>query len=115
MKTTSKTALIATLAITGAFAAGFASGPAAAQDLPYRGPFAFDFRYDASELGSVQSAENLLARLQSVVAAYCGDGSTLSPQERFDVNKCVKRTMRESIDKFGNSTVAQAFQSRADG
>ena len=40
----------------------------------------------------------------------------MSPQERFETNICVKRTMRESIDKFGNATVAQAFlQSRADG
>src|SRR5262245_56353622 len=82
MKSTSKTALIATLAITGAFAAGFATGPASAQTI-YRGPFEFEFKYDAAELGSVESAQNLLARLHSVVTAYCGDAPTLSPEERF--------------------------------
>ena len=114
MKSTSKTALIATLAITGAFAAGFATGPASAQTI-YRGPFEFEFKYDAAELGSVESAQNLLARLHSVVTAYCGDAPTLSPEERFTTTKCVKRTMRASVEKFGNATVAQAFQTRADG
>ena len=51
MKPTSKTSLIACIAISGAFAVGFASGPASAQDLPHRGPFEFKFRYDASEMG----------------------------------------------------------------
>lgn len=115
MKTTSKTALIATLAITGAFTAGFATGPASAQDRPYRGPFAFDFRYDASELSTLEGAQNMLARLQSVVAAYCGDAPMLTSEERFAVKKCVKRTMSQSIDKFSSTNVAQAFQSRADG
>ena len=65
MKTTSKTSLIATFAIVGAFTAGFASGPASAQNQPYRGPFQFEFKYDAAELGSLDGAQNLLARLQS--------------------------------------------------
>ena len=115
MTSTSKTALIATIAITSAFAAGFATGPASAQTETYRGPFEFEFKYDAAELGSVDSAQNLLARLRSVVAAYCGDAPTLSPEERFTARKCVKRTMRASVEKFGNATVAQAFQTRADG
>jgi len=113
MKSTSKTALIATVAIVGAFSSGFASGPAFAQ--VQRGPFEFEFRYDAAELGSVEGAKNLLARLQSVVTAYCGDVPGLSPEDRFTANKCIKRTMRASVEKFGNSTVAQAFQTRADG
>lgn len=115
MKTTSKTSLIATLAIAGAFTAGFATGPASAQNQPYRGPFEFQFKYDAAELGSLDGAQTLLARLQSVVTAYCGNEPNLSPQERFEANKCVKRTMREAIAKFDNATVAQAFSNRADG
>ena len=114
MKPTSKTSLIACLAISGAFAAGFASGPASAQT--YRGPFAFEFKYDAAEFANIESAQNLVSRLQSVVTAYCGKTSTMSPEERHATNICVKRTMRESIDKFSNATVAQAFlQSRVDG
>lgn len=114
MKPTSKTSLIACIAISGAFAAGFASGPASAQT--DRGPFEFEFKYDAAELASLEGAQNVLARLQSVVSAYCGNEATMSPEERFATNKCVKRTMRNSIDKFSNATVAQAFlQSRADG
>lgn len=115
MKTTSKTSLIATLAVAGAFTAGFLTGPASAQDQIYRGPFEFEFRYDAAELGNVQSAEKLVTRLEAVVSAYCGERPTMSPEEKFTTSKCVKRTMRASIDKFENSMVAQAFQSRADG
>lgn len=115
MKTTSKTSLIATFAIIGAFTAGFATGPASAQNLPYKGPFEFEFRYDAAELGSLDSAQVLLARLQSVVTAYCGNYSNMSPQERFEMNKCVRVTMRNAIAKFDNATVAQAFSNRADG
>jgi len=114
MKPTSKPSLIACIAISGACAAGFATGPASAQT--HRGPFEFEFKYDAAEFGNIESAQNLVSRLHSVVSAYCGKASTMSPQERFETNICVKRTMRESIDKFGNATVAQAFlQSRADG
>lgn len=115
MKTTSKTSLIATFAIVGAFTAGFATGPASAQNQPYRGPFQFDFKYDAAELGSLDGAQNLLARLQSVVAAYCGNEAVMAPQDRFNANKCVKLTMREAIAKFDNATVAQAYSTRADG
>ena len=113
MNMTSKTSLIATLAIAGAFTAGFASGPAYAQTLPE--PFKFDFRYDATELGSRESAEQLISRLHTAVSAYCGEKETMSLDERWSAKKCVKRTMSKTIDKFGNSTVAQAFQSRADG
>jgi len=115
MKTTSKTSLIACIAISGAFAGGFASGPASAQDLPHRGPFEFKFRYDASEMGSLAGAQNLLTRLEAAVSTYCGEDKMMSPKERADTEKCVDKTMRESITKFGNATVAQAFQSRADG
>jgi len=115
MKTTSKTSLIACLAISGAFAVGFASGPASAQDRPYHGPFEFEFRYDAAEMGTLEGAQNMLARLQSVVSAHCGNTSTLTNEERYAVKQCVKRTMSQSIAKFSNPTVAQAFQSRADG
>lgn len=115
MKTTSKTSLIASIAIVGALSAGFASGSASAQNQPYRGPFKFEFKYDTAELGSLESAQNLLTRLQSVVAAYCGHETVLPPEERFLVNKCVKLTMRDAIAKFDNATVAQAFSTRADG
>lgn len=115
MKTTSKTNLIASFVIAGAFTAGIASGAASAQNQPYRGPFAFEFRYDAAELGSLDGAQNLLARLKSVITAYCGNEGVMSPQDRFEANKCVKRTMREAVAQFDNATVAQAFSNRADG
>jgi hypothetical protein len=82
MKPTSKTSLIACIAISGAFAAGFATGPASAQT--HRGPFEFEFKYDAAEFGNIESAQNLVSRLHSVVSAYCGKASTMSPQERFE-------------------------------
>jgi len=115
MKTTSKTSLIASIVIAGALTAGFASGAASAENQPYRGPFEFKFHYDTAELGSLDGAQKLLSRLESVVAAHCGHERVQAPEERFLVNKCVKLTMRESIAKFGNATVAQAFSNRADG
>lgn len=115
MKTTSKTSLIACLAISGAFAVGFASGPASAQDLPHRGAFEFKFRYDATEMVTLTGAQTLLTRLESAVSNYCGEDKMMTSKERADMERCVDKTMRESIAKFGNPTVAQAFQSRADG
>ena len=115
MKTTSKTSLIACIAISGAFAVGFASGPASAQDLPHRGPFEFKFRYDAAEMATLAGAQSLLIRLESAVSKYCGEDKMMSVKDRADTAKCVNRTMRDSIAKFGNPTLAQAFQSRADG
>jgi UrcA family protein len=113
MKTTSKTALIATLAITGAFAAGFSSGPAFAQNAPQT--FQFEFKYDAAELGSLDGANNLLTRLQSVVTAYCGANGKVPPSERWAKETCVERTMRDSIAKFASPTVAEAYETRARG
>ena len=115
MKTTSKTSLIASFAIAGAFAVGFASGPASAQDLPHHGPFEFKFGYDAAELGTLAGAQTLLVRLETAVSRYCGEDKMMTSKERADTQRCVDKTMRESVAKFGNPTVAQAYQSRADG
>ncbi len=115
MKTTSKTSLIASIVIAGALTAGFASGAASAQNQPYRGEFEIKFHYDPAELGSLDGAQTLLARLQSIVVAHCGNEPNMSPEEKFHANKCVKRTMRSAIAKFNNATVAEAFTNRADG
>jgi UrcA family protein len=120
MKTASSTttSLIACAAIVGAFAFGFATGPAFAQEATATAgetqPFKFQFSYQANELTSAPSAEKLLVRLQQDVRAYCGGNRKMSLNEREQVNACIDATMRQSIDKFG-STVAQAYQSRTRG
>lgn len=118
MKTTSSTtiSLIACAAIAGAFAIGFASGPAFAQEATANQaqPFKFEFGYQAEELTSAPAAEKLLVRLNQDVRAYCGGNRKMTLNERQHVNACIDATMRESMDKFG-STVAQAYQSRTGG
>ena len=114
MKTTTSTNLIACAVIAGAFAVGFASGPAFAQ--PDReAPFEFHFSYSPSELASVPQAEALLSRLEQDVRRYCGGNRKMSIDERQFVDTCIDTTMKDSIAKFGSPAVAQAFQSRAEG
>ena len=114
MKTQSKTALIACLAIAGAFTAGFLSGPASAEPQQAE-PFKFQFEYKVSETGSLPDAQKLLARLERDVRSYCGFNRKMTLDERETVNLCIAETMKATVAKFSNSTVAQAFQSRADG
>lgn len=117
MKTVlSTTNLIACAVIAGAFALGFASGPATAQDPIGRPePFKFDFAYDVAEVTNVSGAEGLLTRLQGEVKLYCGYNVRMTLNERKFVQKCIDSTMEQAVSKFGNATLAQAYRSRADG
>jgi UrcA family protein len=114
MKTTSRTTLIACAVIAGAFTVGLASGPAMADPQKAIG-FKFRFTYAPSELGSLPGAEKLLARLERDVRSYCSGNQKMSLAERKFVGECIDLTMKESVAKFANPTVAQAYQSRADG
>ncbi len=112
MKTTSTTNLIACAVIAGAFTVGFVSGPAfAEQDAPFK----FEFNYSPNELTSVPQAEALLIRLEQDVRRHCQSNARMTLEERRIARDCMDRTMKQSIDKFGSPTVAQAFNSRADG
>lgn len=112
MKTTSTINLLACAVIAGAFTVGFVSGPAfAEQDAPFK----FEFNYSQNELTSIPQAEALLIRLEQDVRRHCR-GNVRRPLERGRIAKdCMDRTMKESIDKFGSPTLAQAWTSRADG
>jgi UrcA family protein len=114
MKTSSKTALIACAAIAGAFTAGFMTGPATAEPQQAE-PFKFNFDYRVAETASLPDAEKLLARLERDVRSYCGFNRKMALDERATVEVCIANTMKDTVGKFGNATVAQAFQSRADG
>ena len=117
MKTmTSKSRLIATLAIATAFTAGFASGPATAQtSLPQLLKFEFKFHYTDAELGDLNSAQMLLTRLETEVFEQCGGERVMRPDRRHATMRCIDEAMQSSIAKFGSPVVAQAYQSRADG
>ena len=114
MNTQSKTALIACVAIAGAFTAGLLSGPATAEPQA-ADPFKFQFEYKVAETGSLQDAQKLLARLERDVRSYCGFNRKMTLDERETVDACITQTMKDTVGKFANPTVAQAFQSRADG
>lgn len=112
MKTTSTTNLIACAVIAGAFTVGFVSGPAfAEQDAAFK----FEFNYSPNELTSVPQAEALLIRLEKDVRRHCLGNARMTLDERRIAKDCMDRTMKESIEKFGSPTVAQAWTSRADG
>ena len=117
MKTSSSTtSLIACAAIAGAVAAGFATGPAFAEETSFRTEaFKFPFSYSKSELASAPSAAKLLIRLQQDVRAHCGGKRRMTLNEREHVTACINGTMRESIGKFGSATLAQAYETRAGG
>jgi UrcA family protein len=117
MKTVlSTTNLFAAAVIGGAFAAGFVTGPAFAEEPEGRGiPFAFDFAFSPEELNSTTKAEKLVSRLERRVRAYCGANMRMSLTERNDVNVCINETMKQSISKFGSEAVAQAYRTRAAG
>jgi UrcA family protein len=117
MKTSSSaTYLIASIVIAGALAAGFATGPAFAQQASFKtDQFKFAFAYQPAELASADTAEKLLQRLQREVSVHCiGGARKMTLDERSRVAKCTNETMRESIGKFGSATLAQAY-GRSDG
>lgn len=117
MKTTNSTNLIACVAIAGALTAGFASGAATAQSDSARidANFEFPFTYAADELTSIDQANSLLSRLERKVRRHCDDSRRMSLEERRLVEACVAKTMEDSIQKFGSSSLAQIYANRADG
>lgn len=117
MKTqSSATYLIASAAIVGAFATGFATGPAFAQEATFdTDTFKFRFAYQTSELDSAGNAEKLLFRLEREVRAYCGGTQKMSLDARSLITECTNQTMRESITKFGSATLAQAYETHTGG
>jgi len=118
MKTSSSaTYLIASIAIAGSLIAGFATGPAFAQQVAFKtDQFKFAFSYQLGELAAAETAETLLLRLQREVRAYCSGGPRkMTLDERSLVDACTNATMRESIGKFGSATLAQAYAERSDG
>ena len=114
-KSSSTTNLIACVAIIGAIAAGFATGPAFAQSSADNDPFQFKFAYKASELQSAPSAEKLLARLENAVRDHCNNKGRMTIDEHSRTRECVAATMQQTISKFASGTVAQAYDLRAGG
>jgi UrcA family protein len=116
----STTHMIAAAVIAGAFAIGFLSGPALA-DEPVNGAtqFKFKFHFSPDELTSAPMAKKMLIRLERKVRDYCGDNrKTTHVQREFErefVRACVSETMSSTITKFGSATVAEAYKSRAEG
>ena len=95
-------ALIACLAIAGAFTAGFLTGPAPAQKNPE--PFQFQFAYTAEDMASLPSAKILLARLERDVRE---DGKRIDNIERKGTNRaeflnCVQMALQSLRE--GNRT-----------
>ena len=118
MKTSSSaTYLIASLAIMGALATGFATGPAFAQEASFKtDQFKVPFSYNTNELASEGAADKLLRRLQREVRVHCSGGARkMTLDERSRVDECTNATMRESIGKFGSATLAQAYDTRSGG
>jgi UrcA family protein len=117
MKTVvSATHLIAAGVIAGAFAIGFLSGPALAEEQAQADEFQFKFQYEPSELTNSASAKKLLMRLERQVANECGADEGRKPlPERKLARACVDRTMSKAIEGFGSSTVAEAYKSRTGG
>lgn len=117
MKTTSSTTnLIACAVIVSAITAGFATGPAFGQTAARNTePFAFSFTYSPDELTNADSAKRLLVRLESSVRSYCRGYDKISVTERDRIQACIDDTMRQSVSKFGSTTLAQAYSNRADG
>ena len=97
MKTSSSaTYLIASLAIMGALATGFATGPAFAQEASFKtDQFKFPFSYNTNELASEGAADKLLRRLQREVRVHCSGGARkMTLDERSRVDECTNATMR---------------------
>jgi len=120
MKTTiSATHLIAAAVIAGAFATGYMTGPAFADEgrnaADATVKFDFDFTYHPDELNSTPKATKLLQRLENKVKGECGMYRKMSVNEREFARACVAETMKTSIAKFGSEAVAQAYKARADG
>ena len=109
----SKTHLIAAAVIATAFTAGFASGPAFADQKTEA--FSFKFAYDKTEFATSDSAGKLLTRLESKVKRFCAAQAPTGTRLKKGDDQCFKRTMQQTVDSFGSSMVAELYKTRADG
>lgn len=115
MKTASlATNLIACATIIGAVAAGIATGPAFAQAPRQLQDIEFKFAYDKAELGSLESTQKLLVRLETEVRKEC-KAKILSSREPTLIRTCVTKIMQSSVPKFGSAILANSYDLRAAG
>jgi UrcA family protein len=111
----SSAGLIATGLSCAGLVALFVAGPAAADTPEKETNFAFKFYYQPAELTTPASAQKMLERLETKVREQCGKPTRTSIEDQHLVDKCVESSMKATISTFGSSTVAEAFQARADG
>jgi UrcA family protein len=95
--------------------ATLAGVPAHADQAPASPEFAFKFSYDRSELQDAAKAEKLLVRLERAVRRHCDAERTKDLAARALVTDCIDTTMKDSMGKFGSSTLTQVYESRAAG
>ena len=118
MKTAiSKTQFVAAAVIASAFAVGFMSGPAFADD-KRKEEFGFQFAFEPTEFATSDSAAKLLTRLESKVKKFCSANAvqTGSRMKKPDM-ECITKTMDQTVASFNSATVAEVYKNkgRADG
>lgn len=111
--------LVSPLVVCGLFAsaatfASIAQASAPEQTAVYE-EFEFRFIYNPADLESDKGANKLLSRLRNEVRSHCGVEGRMSAGEKRVAYECVDRTMGNAINKFGSSTLTQAYQSRVAG
>jgi UrcA family protein len=106
----SATHYVAAGVIAGAFTLGFISGPAFAQ-----AGEAFKFKFEQSELASVESATKLLTRLENQAKKFCKDQAETGTRLKKADPACITATMDQTVAGFKSDTVAQIYKSRTNG
>jgi UrcA family protein len=115
MKTAiSTTQFVAAAVIAGAFAVGFMSGPAFA-DNKKSDAFNFQFAYEPEEFATSDSAAKLLSRLEDKVTKFCAAKGATGTRLRSVDKNCIKTTMDQTVASFKSSTVAEVYKGRAAG
>jgi UrcA family protein len=116
MKTAiSRTQYVAAAVIAGAFAVGFMSGPAFADNKQKSEDFNFKFSYEPEEFATTDSASKLLTRLEGQVSKFCAGKAATGTRLRTVDKKCIKATMDQTVESFKSSVVAEVYKGRADG
>jgi UrcA family protein len=97
-------------------AASFLAEPAIAEPQASQDAgFSFPFRYSPAELTTARGANHVIARLERAVRDQCGDFGRMPLDRKLAVEACVDATMKASVDKFGSTAIAQAYQTRTEG
>ncbi len=110
------TNLIAAGVIAGAFATGFFSGPAFAEEVTLKSEgFQFKFAYEQSELATSDGANKMLIRLERQVKRFCANQAPTGTRLKASAKECVTRTMTDSVAGFGSAALAQAYKERSSG